>query len=105
YNRSITLKSQINQRLNFQTLDERRQKEKKQLLEHNTSLTYNQGDIFNTDIDLGLGTSFQRKRFYSFDADIWRINSTLTKDLTKRLSSSLRYQYETITQSDATEDR
>jgi len=104
-NKSITLKSQINQRLNFQTFDARRRKERKQLLEHNTSITYNQYDIFNSEIDLGLGSSFQRKRFYSFDADIWRINSTLSKDITSKFSTSLRYQWETISQTDATELR
>jgi outer membrane protein insertion porin family len=101
-NKSITLKSQINQRLNFQTFDPRRKKEKRQLLEHNTSLTYNQSDIFDTMIDLGTSISAQRRRFYSFDADILRFNTTLTRDLTKRLSSSLRYQFEDITQTDAT---
>jgi outer membrane protein insertion porin family len=104
-NRSVALKSQINQRLNYQTFDPRRRKERKQLLEHNNTLTYNQSDIFDSSIDLGLGTSYQRKRFYSFDADIWRINSTLTREITRNLSSSLRYQWETIAQTDATEER
>jgi len=104
-NKSISLKSQINQRLNFQTFDPRRRKERKQLLEHNTSISYNQYDIYNSEIDLGLGSSFQRKRFYSFDADLWRINSTLSKDITNKFSTSLRYQWETISQTDATEIR
>lgn len=104
-NRSLTLKSQVNQRLNYQTLDPRRREEQKPLLEHNTAINYNQSDIFDTEIDWGLGTSYQRKRFYSFDADIFRLNSTLTRDLTKKLSASVRYQWEAITQWDATEER
>ncbi|HXH73340.1 MAG TPA: POTRA domain-containing protein [Bacteriovoracaceae bacterium] len=101
-NRSVTLRSQVNQRLNFQTFDPRRRREGKKRLEYNHALSYNQSDIFDTNIDFGMGTSYQRKRFYSFDADIWRINSTLTRDLTKKLSTSVRYQWETITQTDAT---
>lgn len=104
-NQSLTLKSQVNQRLNYQTLDPRRRREKKQLLEHNTSLTFNRSDLFDTLIDLGMGISYQRKRFYSFDADIQRFNTTLTRDLTKRLSSSVRYQIESITQWDASEEK
>ncbi|HXH31670.1 MAG TPA: POTRA domain-containing protein [Bacteriovoracaceae bacterium] len=96
--RSITLREQLNQRTNFQTLDPTRRKEGKHLLEYNTSLNYTQGDIFNTEIDYGAGITHQRKRFYSFDADILRLNNTLTRDLSKKLSASLRYQYETITQ-------
>jgi outer membrane protein insertion porin family len=103
-NRSLTLRSQINQRLNYQTFDPTRRKERKQLLEHNTSVIYNESDIFDTQVDLGVGSSYQRKRFYSFDADIWRMNATLTRDLTKKLSSSVRYQWETITQYNATQE-
>ena len=104
-NRAISLRSQINQRINYQTFDPRRRKERRQLVEHNETLSYTQGDIFDTQISSATGLSYQRKRFYSFDAEIFRINNTLTRDLTKRLSTSLRYQYEAITQSDATELR
>lgn len=104
-NRSLTLRSQVNQRFSYQTLDPRRRKEKKQILEHNTSITYNVDDIFDSNVDWALGGSYQRKRFYSFDADIARANTTFTYDLTKKLSTSLRYQWETITQWDATEER
>ncbi len=104
-NRSLTLRSQINQRLNYQTFDPRRRKERRQLVEHNEALTYTQGDIFDTLITSSTGLSYQRKRFYSFDAEIFRVNNTFSWDLTKKLSSSVRYQYEAITQSDATELR
>ena len=104
-NRSLALRGQVNQRLNFQTFDERRRKERKQLLEFNTSLNYTEGDIFDSLVDLGMGISFQRRRFFSFDADIARYNATLTRDLSKNLSSSVRYQLENISQSDATEER
>jgi outer membrane protein insertion porin family len=104
-NKSLTLKTQVNQRLNYQTFDPRRRKERIQLLEHNTSLFFNQSDLFDTSINLGLGSSYQRKRFYSFDADIWRMSSTFSRDLSSNLSASLRYQWETISQFDGTELR
>jgi outer membrane protein insertion porin family len=104
-NRAISMRSQVNQRLNYQTFDPRRRKDKRQLLEHNETLTYNQGDIFDTQINSATGVSYQFKRFYSFDADIFRLNNTFTRDLTSKLSSSIRYQYEAITQTDATEER
>lgn len=104
-NRAIILRSQVNQRLNYQTLDPVRRKQKRQFLEHNTSLTYTQGDIFNTSIDSSVTGSYQRKRFYSFDADIVRSSFTLTRDITRQLSSSARYQIENIVQNNATESR
>lgn len=102
YNRSVTLRSQLNQRLSYRTIHPDRRKDAEQLLEHNTSLTYNQGDIFDTKIDGAASLAYQTRRFYAFDANIYRVNGTLTRDLTKRLSSSIRYQYEDIKQYDAT---
>jgi outer membrane protein insertion porin family len=104
-NRSITLRSQVNQRLNYQTFDPRRRKEKRQIVEHNEALTYTQADIFNTLISSSTGASYQIKRFYSFDAEILRLNNTFSRDFSSRFSSSLRYQYEAITQSDATDNK
>jgi outer membrane protein insertion porin family len=104
-NRGITLKGQVNRRITYQTLDPRRRKEEKKLLEYQTSINYTQGDLFNTQIDLGVGAALQRKRFYSFDADIQRYNTTLTRQLSRNMSSSVRYQFERINQFDATEER
>ncbi len=104
-NIGLTMRSQINQRLSYQAFDPRRRKENKSVLEYNNTLTLNIGDIADTLIDYSAGLSVQRKRFYSFDADIQRINNTLTRDFTKKLSSSVRHQYEIIRQYDATEER
>lgn len=104
YNRSISLRSQVNRRTSFTTVDPKRRDFIDHIIEHNTSITYTQGDIFNTEIDSALSAAYQTRRFYSFDADIFRTNVTLTRDITKRLSSSVRYQYEDITQYDATEE-
>lgn len=104
-NIAITLRSQVNQRLNYQSLDPERREQAMALLEHNTSLTYSQGDIFDSMVDFSATGSYQRKRFYSFDADIARANVTFSRDLTRKLSSSARYQIENISQFNATEER
>lgn len=105
YNRAVTLQSQLNQRLNYSTLDPERRKNVSSLLEHNTTLTYNQGDIFDTLINGAASIGYQRRRFYTFDADIMRLNGTLTRDITSKLSTSLTYQYEDISQYNATQTR
>ncbi len=105
YNRAVTLQSQLNQRLNYSTLDPERRKKVSSLLEHNTTLTYNQGDIFDTLVNGAASIGYQRRRFYTFDADIMRLNGTLTRDLTSKISTSLTYQYEDISQYNATQTR
>lgn len=104
YNRSISLRSQLNRRTSFTTIDPGRRDKIEHIIEHNTSVTYNQGDLFDTSIDGAASAAFQTRRFYSFDADIFRVNGTLTRDLSRTLSSSIRYQYEDIAQYSATED-
>jgi outer membrane protein insertion porin family len=104
-NRAITLRSQINQRLDHLTFDKRRKQEKRHFLEHNSSLTYTQADIFNSRVDFSTAMSYQFRRFYSFDAQILRWSNTFTRDLSSHLSTSVRYQLEKITQTDATEQR
>lgn len=104
YNRSLSLRSELNRRTSFTTIDPKRQDNIKHILEHNTSISYTQGDIFGTQIDGAATAAYQTRRFYAFDANILRTNVTFTRYLTKRLSSSLRYQYEDITQYNATEE-
>ncbi len=104
-NRSITLTGQVNQRLSYAVFDPRRRREHKKLLEYNSTFSFTQGDLFDTSVDYQLGLTFQRKRFYSFDGDIQRVNNTFTRDFTKRFSGSFRHQLEQITQTDATEAR
>jgi outer membrane protein insertion porin family len=102
-NRSVTLKSTLNQRLSFRSLDPARRKQSKRILEHNNSIAFNQGDVFDSLIDVGASMAYQTRRFYAFDANIYRANGTLSRDLTKHLSASLRYQYEDIKQFNATQ--
>lgn len=104
-NRSLSFTGQVNQRLDFQTLDSRRRDEGKRMIEYNLGATYNQPDIFDTYVDYGAAANFQRRRFFSFDADILRISNTLNRDFGGRYSIALRHQFERINQFDATELR
>lgn len=104
-NRSLSLTGQVNQRLDFNTFDPVRRKEGKRMLEYNLGTQYNQPDIFDTYIDYGASANFQRRRFYSFDADILRIANTISKDYGSRYSVGLRHQFERLNQYDATQER
>jgi outer membrane protein insertion porin family len=104
-NVSTSLTGQINQRLDFQAFDERRRKEGKSLLEYNLTSQTTVPDVEESSVDYGLGVSVQRRRFFSFDADISRLSNTLSRDFGPRYSVSLRHQYESINQFDATEAR
>lgn len=104
-NRSISFTGLVNQRLDFQTLDERRRDEGQRLLEYNMGVQYNQPDIFETYVDYGVSANFQRRRFFSFDADILRFANTVSRDFGSKYSLALRHQFERINQFDATEER
>lgn len=104
-NISVTLRSQVNQRLSYQTINADRRDDISPMLEHNTSLIYSQGDILDSLVDFSASISAQRKRFYNFDADIARANATFTRDLSRRVSASARYQIENISQFNALEDK
>jgi len=104
-NISTSLTGQVNQRLDFQAFDSRRRKEGNSLVEYNITNNLNVPDLKETYIDYGLSLSAQRRRFFSFDADIQRISNTLSRDFGSNFSVSLRHQFESISQFDATEAR
>lgn len=102
-NRSISLTGQVNRRVNTQTLDTRRPQSRIPMIEYNLGSNYNQPDLFDTYVNYGAGLNFQRRRFFSFDADVLRLSNTLTRDFGQRYSFSLRHQYERINQFASTE--
>lgn len=104
-NISASITGQVNQRLDFQAFDQRRRDEGRSLLEYNISSQLNVPDLEETSIDYGLALTFQRRRFFSFDADIRRLSNTISRDFGSRYSLSLRHQFESINQFDATEER
>ncbi|MFP5386493.1 MAG: POTRA domain-containing protein [Bacteriovoracia bacterium] len=103
-NQSLSLRSQLNRRTSFTTIDPERRDEIEHIIEHNTTLAYAKSDIYDTLIDGAASMSYQTRRFYAFDANIFRMNGTLSRDITRTLSSSIRYQIENINQYNATEE-
>ncbi|GAB4406024.1 MAG: hypothetical protein OHK0056_04370 [Bacteriovoracaceae bacterium] len=103
-NHGIGFKIQANQRLDFSYLDDRRRSEEKRLIEYVGEATYRWPYLFNF-ADLFIDTSFQRKRFYAYDADIFKLSPRLHKSITDKLSIGLQYQFETVNPFDATEEK
>lgn len=105
-NRSASLRLQGNKRFNLDGFDDRRKEEKKDLFEYSARVSFIEPYLFHqyipTQIEFELSTSFQRIRFYGFDADIFRLSPQFSKTFTKWLSTSVRYQFERIVQFDAT---
>jgi outer membrane protein insertion porin family len=106
-NHSISGKLQANLRDNFNNLDVRRSREENRLIEYSVNTQYSWPYIFwsflNTKIDFDISSSFRRKRFYDFDADIFKISPRLSKKFNKYFGASIKYQFETIGQFDATD--
>lgn len=105
-NRSASLRLQGNKRFNLDGFDDRRRKEKKDLFEYSARASFVEPYLLNryipTQIESELSLSFQRIRFYGFDADVLRLSPQLSKTFTKWFSTSVRYQFERIVQFDAT---
>ena len=105
-NRSASFKIQANQRFSLDGFDDRRKLENKKRLEFLGKASYIEPYLLNgilkTQLELELASSFQRKRFYGFDADIFRISPQLSKNITRNLTTSVKYQFEQINQFDAT---
>lgn len=101
-NISLTLQSQVNRRITYQAFDDRRKKETTNFIEFLNTATLTIGDVFNSQVDYSASLTFQRKRYYGFDADIQRFNNTFTRYVSKRMSTSVRQQIEKINQWDAT---
>lgn len=105
-NRSASLRAQTNLRTNLNGFDDQRRVRNKKLLEYSIKASYIEPyllhDLLKTQLESELSTSFQRKRFTSFDADIFRISPQISKTFRQNISTSVRYQFERINQFDAT---
>ncbi len=108
-NRSASLRLQGNERFNLDGFDERRKKDDKDLFEYSARLSFTEPYLFHkyikTQVEFETSASYQRIRFYGFDADILRISPQVSKNFTKWFSTSVRYQFERIVQFDATEEK
>lgn len=105
-NRSVSLRAQTNLRSGLNGFDDRRRNENKKLLEHSTKANFIEPylfhDLLKTQLEFEFSTSFQRKRFTSFDADIFRTSPQISKTFKQNISTAVRYQFERINQFDAT---
>jgi outer membrane protein insertion porin family len=104
--RTLNAKAQLNRRLTLEELDSRR-RGLEHMNEYSVDLNYLEPyflpKIFDRELALSLSTQVNRKRFYGFDADIYKLSSTFSKDFTEWLGASVKYQFETIHQFEATE--
>ncbi len=103
-NHSIALKTQVNRRLTLSELDERRKNNGKHRAEGLMRLSYT-WPYLTRFFNGGVSFSYQRKRFSSFDADIWKLSPQINKQFTDFFSSYVKYQFERIRQFDATEEK
>jgi outer membrane protein insertion porin family len=114
-NRSMSFKVQANRRTNLDGFDPPRKKEDKDLLEYLAKVSLIEPYLFhnfiNQQIEFETSSSYQRKRFYGFDADIFRISPQFTRTFSLNdtnkdsLSLAVRYQFERINQFDATVEK
>jgi len=103
-NKRVSFKGQVNQRFNLNSLDEQRRENSNSLIEYNLIANYSENYLFDYDVKFATSLSNSRQRFFSFDADITRVNFTFSHSFTDWFSVSTRYQFETINQFEATQD-
>ena len=107
-NRVGSLRAQVNKRTSYSAFDERRQSEEKDMLEYyfrgNLTEPYFVPSVFGKQMEGDIGFSVERKRYYEFDADRFRLAPSLSKRFNDIFSASLKYQWERINQYDATSE-
>ena len=104
-NRAASLKMQANMRDNLQGLDASRRAEGKERIEYSGKLQFTEPYLLGMPLNFETFLSVSRKRFYGFDADIWRVSTLISRDITSYLSSAIRYQLEEIRQYSASETK
>lgn len=104
-NKQLSVSALVNRRFDLHTLDERRREEGHHIIEYEANINYSENKIFDSIVDYGVSFSSLRRRFFSFDADIERLNNTGTINFNNWFSTSLRHQLEVISQYDASLDR
>lgn len=105
-NRSASLQAEANRRFNYSDFDARRRQEQRQLIEYLVRASFTEPYLFpgllKTQFQFDISAAIQRKRFVSFDADLFRISPQISKQVSNSLTLALKYQFETISQFDAT---
>lgn len=101
-NRSVSVNLEANRRIDYSDFDTRRRKEEKDLTEYSAKVNFNEPYLFSSELQFDASSAYQRKRFVSFDADIFRVSPQISKVFFDKLTLSVKYQYEEIRQFDAT---
>jgi outer membrane protein insertion porin family len=104
-NRSGTFKAEVNQRLDFDSLDLRRRREEKRILEYSLQSSFIEPYLFwpfFKKLEFDLSASYSKRRFFSFDAEILRGSIQFSKSFSNKVNTSIKYQIETIEQFDGT---
>ncbi|MCB9094590.1 MAG: BamA/TamA family outer membrane protein [Halobacteriovoraceae bacterium] len=100
-NQGVSISGQTNYRLSDETIDTDRtilNNYEDHMLEYSVKLNYLYPDLFKSYWDYFASISTARTRFYSFDANIFRVSNTFRREITDYLSFSLNHQYERIEQ-------
>ncbi len=107
-NRSWITKLQANYRTSLSDLDEERRLADKHLLEGIAQIQYIEPYLlygfFDSPLEWRTTAKFQRKRYNSFDADIFSVSPSLSKTVNKYFQYNVRYELDVIRQFDATLD-
>lgn len=97
-NHSFNAQFQVNRRFSFRELDlNRLGASPVHKMEGLAKMTYSWPYLFKG-FNFDSALSFQRRRFFSFDADIIRISPQISKQFNRYFGTSLKYQFEQIRQ-------
>ena len=101
-NETMTISGIVNRRTSFSNLDARRKVLNQEMIEGSFNADYELPYLGSNKIKLSNSLEASRRRFFGFDADIFRAGVKTSKDLTKNFSISALYQLEVIRQYNAT---
>lgn len=102
-NKALSFNGQLNRRVSFSGFDSRRQNERKNRLEFKTNVSFIEPYIFNIPLSFQTEIGQSLRRYFSFDARIFKLNFLFSKSWTDAFSTGLLYQFESIKQFDATD--
>ena len=103
-NESLSLNARLNRRTSFIQFDQGRPQSNVDLIEYSGAANYVIPFVWGDRIRVQLNGEATRRRFFGFDADIIRGSVQASKSLTKKVGASLKYQFETIQQFNASQE-
>jgi outer membrane protein insertion porin family len=98
--RSVIFKLSVNRRTTYSYLVDRRRTEEKDKEEGSLQVQYVEPYLFGSRLSSKTSFRFQRKRYASFDADIWSFVPSFTKTFFNKLTLSLQYELDDVRQFD-----